>query len=123
MEFNEELYMKYLNAAGIKTKDGIWDVTVFPNGLYCFATNQWLGINGRIDNHPLQGKKFIRKKDKKEYVIDSICIHWYHGYYYHATLRDQNDSHATVVIGNINCEDKFVYEQLIRFTNEYEQIK
>jgi hypothetical protein len=54
MNFNLELYKEYRKKAGKDEKDGIWDVIRFPNGNYCFATNQWLGDNGKIDNHPIQ---------------------------------------------------------------------
>ena len=49
MGFNEKLYAKYLKEVGIEAtdKDG-WNVTRYPNGLYCFATRQWLGDNGEI---------------------------------------------------------------------------
>lgn len=36
MNFNRELYRQYRRAAGRQEKDGICDVTRYPNGLYCF---------------------------------------------------------------------------------------
>ena len=60
MNFNLELYKEYRRKAGKDEKDGFWDVRRFPNGKYCFATNQWLGDNGKIDNHPMLNKKFKR---------------------------------------------------------------
>ena len=122
MNFNLDQYKKYLNAAGRREKDGYWDVVRYPNGLYCFATNQKLGDNGKIDSHPLLNKKFQNVENGKTYILDSVCIHWYMGYYYHATLRDQKDSHATVVIENINCEDETVLEYLERFNTKYKLI-
>lgn len=123
MKFNQELYREYRKAAGRQEKDGIWDVTRFPNGLYCFATKQWLGDNGKIDNHPMLGKKFKRVKDNKIYIMDSVCIHWYNvGYYYHATLRDENGSHATVFIENINCNNELVLEGIAEFNKDYKLV-
>ena len=123
MNFNQELYREYRKAAGRQEKDGIWDVTRFPNGLYCFATKQWLGDNGKIDNHPMLGKKFKRLKDNKIYIMDSVCIHWYNvGYYYHATLRDENDSHAARFIENINCNNELVLEGIAEFNKDYKLV-
>jgi len=123
MNFNIELYRKYRQVAGQKEKDGIWDVTRFPNGLYCFATEQWLGDNGKIDNHPMLSKKFRKIKEGKVYVVDSICIHWYDvGYYYHATLRDENGSHVGCFIENINCNNDIIIEGIERFNQKYELI-
>lgn len=123
MKFNQELYREYRRAAGRQEKDGIWDVTRFPNGLYCFATKQHLGDNGKIDNHPMLGKKFKRLKDNKTYIMDSVCIHWYDiGYYYHATLRDENNSHATVFIQNINCNNEWVLEGIAEFNKNYKLV-
>lgn len=120
MNFNQELYREYRKAAARQEKDGIWDVTRFPNGLYCFATKQRLGDNGKIDNHPMLGKKFKRVKDNKIYIMDSVCIHWYNvGYYYHATLRDENGSHAVRFIENINCNNELVLEGIDEFNKDY----
>jgi len=120
MNFNQELYRKYRRVTGRQEKDGFFDVTRYPNGLYCFATKQWLGDNGKIDNHPMLGKNFKRLKDNKIYIMDSVCIHWYNvGYYYHATLRDEKNSHATVFIENINCNNELVLEGIAEFNKDY----
>lgn len=119
MNFNHEQYRKYRRAAGVAAKNGIWDITVFPNGLYCFVLGQKLGINGKIDSHPLLNKRFKNVNSGKEYVLDSVCVHWYDGYYYHATLRDENNSHATVIIGNINCENDICLDGLKHFNETY----
>jgi len=120
MNFNKELYREYRKAAGRQEKDGIWDVTRFPNGLYCFATKQWLGDNGKIDNHPMLGKKFKRVKDNKIFTMDSVCIHWWEcGYYYYATLRDENNSHATAMIQNINSQNELILDAIQEFNQNY----
>jgi hypothetical protein len=125
MDFNEELYREYRRVAGKEVKvDGIWSVTRFPNGLYCFPTKQWLGDNGRIDNYPMLGRKFRKIKTGEIYIMDSVCIHWYNvGFYYHATLRDEKNSHATVLIENINCNNEIILEGIRRFKTEYELIE
>jgi len=120
MNFNEEHYHKYRRAAGKQEKDGVFTVTRFPNGLYCFATKQWLGDNGRIDNHPMMNKKFKRITDDKIYTIDSVSIHWYNiGYYYVATLRDEKNSHAVAFIDNINCNNELILKGISKFKKEY----
>ncbi len=120
MNFNLEKYKEYYKAAGYAAKNGVWDVIRFPNGKYCFATEQWLGDHGKINNHPLLNKKFHHTKTGKVYVMDSVCIHWDLGYYYHATLRDFNNSHTTAMIGNINCTKDYVLECIGSFNENYE---
>lgn len=122
MRFNIEHYRKYYTAAGKAEKDGIWDVIRFPNGKYCFATSQRLGENGRIDSHPLLGKSFKNLENGKTYVMDSVCIHWYLGYYYHATLRDERGSHGTAIIQNINSEVDWVFDGISKFNKKYSVI-
>jgi hypothetical protein len=119
MNFNLELYKEYRRKAGKDEKDGFWDVRRFPNGKYCFATNQWLGDNGKIDNHPMLNKKFKRTKDNKIFIMDSVNIHWWMGYYYFATLRDENNSHTVQFIENINCQDETIIEGIGEFTKDY----
>lgn len=119
MRFNIEHYLKYYKAAGRQEKDGIWDVLRFPNGKYCFATNQRLGDNGKIDNFPLLGKTFKKVNTEKLYVMDSVCIHWYEGYYYHATLVDEKGSHATAIIQNINSKVDWVLSGVLSFKKNY----
>jgi len=121
MNFNLELYRKYRRVAGVKAKDGIFDITVFPNGLYCFATKQKLGINGLITDHPYQGK-IIQTGDKK-YEFDSICIHWNEGFYYHASIRRLGTkSHGTVIFANINSKASYVDEAVEEFNRDFKFI-
>lgn len=119
MNFNIEQYHKYRKAAGRLEKDGVWDVVRFPNGKYCFATQQRLGDNGKIQSHPLLNKKFKNTKTGNIFIIDSVCIHWNHGYYYYATLRDSKNSHTTALIGNINSESNLVLDQISKFHLNY----
>ena len=122
MNFNIELYQQYRKIAGYVAKDGFWDVTRFPNGRYCFATNQWLGDNGKIDEHPLYGVKIRKKGEAKEYTIDSVNIHWNKGYYYFVTMVDEKGSHATGFIGNINCIDEMYLEFINEFWTKWEKV-
>jgi hypothetical protein len=122
MNFNLEQYSKYRRAAGKDEKDGFWDVTRFPNGQYCFATEEWLGDNGKINSHPLLNKRFERVKNGKVYLLDSACIHWQKGYYYHDTLKDENNSHTVQFIGNINCEYDMVIEGISEFNKNFKMI-
>jgi hypothetical protein len=120
MRFNIEHYRKYYKVAGRNEKDGIWDVLRFPNGKYCFATNQRLGDNGSINSHPLLGKKFKGTHSDEIYTMDSVCIHWHEGYYYHATLVDENSSHTTAIIENINSNVDWVLSGVESFNTKYE---
>lgn len=122
MRFNLEHYRRYRRAAGKPAKNGVWDITVFPNGKYCFATGQWLGPNGEIPDHPLLGKSFQRVEDGKLYTVDGVNIHWQEGFYYYATLVDSKNSHTTAFIGNINCTSLQVLEWLANFKKEWKQI-
>jgi hypothetical protein len=120
MNFNIEHYRKYRRAAGKPAKDGMWDITEFPNGKYCFATRQRLGHNGNIDEHPMLGKFVKNLQTGEVYEIDSVCIHWQLGYYYHATLKDANNSHGCAIIGNINCQEDWILEMISEFNQNYE---
>jgi len=120
MNFNIEHYKKYRRAAGKPTKDGIWDVTEFPNGLYCFATGQRLGYHGKIDKYPLLGKEVKNIKTGKIFTIDSVCIHWDCGYYYHIAFKDSNNSHSTALVQNINSTAEYVIELISSFNSKYQ---
>lgn len=118
MNFNKKNYLKYRRSASRIEKLGVFDVTRFPNGLYCFATKQKLGDNGRLENHSLLGKKVINEKGKT-FTIDSVCIHWYDGYYYHATLCDENNSHKTVIFENINSKSEIIIKSVKEYCEEF----
>jgi hypothetical protein len=122
MNFNLEHYKKYRRAAGKPSKNGIWDVTEFPNGKYCFATRQRLGYNGEVENHYLLGKKVKHKDSGEMYEIDSVCIHWMEGYYYHVCLKDSNNSHDTAIVENINCKTDWIIEMIDEFNQNYEYL-
>jgi hypothetical protein len=108
MRFNEDHYRKYYREAK-------------RDGLYCFATRQELGKNGRIEEHPLLGCKF-KRDDGKIFTMDSVSIHWINGYYYFATLVDNNGSHATEFIENINSESSMILEMIEDFQQTYKKI-
>lgn len=121
MRFNHEQYRAYRRKAGIQEKDGIWDTTIFKNGLYCFATKQWLGINGRLKDHQMLGKRVKNIINGQEYIIDNVSIHWYDGYYYSATMYQVGTkSHAVKFIANINCVNDTVLEGIGEFNKEFE---
>ncbi len=122
MNFNIEHYKKYRRAAGKPAKDGIWDVTEFPNGLYCFATYQRLGYHGKLKSHPLLGKKLRRIKTDEIFTIDSVCIHWDLGYYYHIAFKDSKNSHSTAIVENINSKAEYVIASIGVFNKKYQII-
>lgn len=124
MNINIEHYRKYRQAAKIEFKeDGIFESVTFPNGLYCFATKQKLGINGKIDSHPMIGRKLLSLEHNEEVVVDNVSIHWYNGYYYRATLRNSQNSHAVAFIGNINCHDEIVLVGISEFNQNYKVLQ
>lgn len=119
INFNLENYLKYRRVAGKTVKNGIFTVTKFKNGLYCFATKQKLGKNGKIENHPLIGKN-LKHISGKIYRVESVNIHWIEvGYYYYAVLCDENNSHATAFVGNINCQNPDILKYINEFNNDY----
>ena len=123
MNFNIEHYREYRRAAGKPAKDGIWDITVFPNGLYCFPLKQKLDTHGKLREHDLLGTKWERTKDGNTYIIDSVNVHWSKGYYYYVTMRQLGTkSHATGFVGNINSSDDMILEFIEDFHKSYKQV-
>lgn len=125
MGFNEKLYHEYLYSAGVQTKDeNGWNVTRFPNGLYCFATNQWLGDNGEIDDYHLLGKTLRHKKTGKKYLVETACIHYHRGgYHYYITCGSyplENKSGTAFYSENINCTDEETLRWIASFNKEFE---
>jgi len=120
VRFNMEHRSDVWKAHRIEKKDGFFTVTDHPNGLYCFPLRKELGINGELDEHPLLGTKWHKKsKPDTHYVIDSVCVHWLKGYYYHVTLRDENNSHATAMVENINTEEEIVLDAIKSFKENW----
>lgn len=97
-----------------------------------FNRHEGLGENGKIENHPLEGKKIIfPEKHKKgrnrqrDCFVDSVCKHWDKGYYeiilYYSLSETESEllctdiiddkmygrSHGTMFYKNINshCPD------------------
>ena len=106
MNFNHKHYEKYR-----RYKEEVKE-------RYCFAINKKLGENGRI-KHSLMNKKF--KHSNKIYTVDSVNVHSLNGgYYYFATLKGENNSHACKIVENINSTDKFILDSIKKFKNEWE---
>lgn len=129
MNFNRELYLRYKKAITIHTKDGVWSVTTYPNGLYCPAIQQKLGFNGLIPNHHWIGTRFRRKVDGKIYTVDGVNVHYWSGdidggigYYYYVALVDDSNSHHMVFYRNINCESEYILKFIEDFQNNYEML-
>ena len=120
MRFNIEHYRKYRKAAGYKAKNGVWDVTRFPNGKYCFATKQWLGDNGKLKTHPYYGVRIRYKSTGEIFTIDSVNIHWNIGFYYFVTMVNENGSHTNGFIENINCKDELSLDFISKFWEKWE---
>lgn len=71
--------------------------------------------DNEIPNHELKGKVIIG--GKKKMFIQSVHLHWYHGYhevilYYteYEHLGEIKHSHGTLHWKNINCHDKFIVD-------------
>lgn len=118
-KFNKELYLKYKAKAGIIKKDGIWDVTEYKNGLYCFATKQKLGNHGEVEDHDFQ-EDYLRIRDNKLFKLKKVCIHWAElGYYYYGVLVDENGSSVPLHLKNINCTNLDVLKYIFEFNQKY----
>lgn len=93
--------------------------------LHCFALDREkggkpLGKNGQITDHELQDVWVENTQTGKRYQIDSICVHFLNGYYYHATMRmEGTQSHGTRFIGNINSNYDSIIEGVAEFENTY----
>ena len=122
MNFNIELYRTYRKAAGYPAKNGLYDITRFPNGKYCFATKQWLGDNGKLESHPYYGMKLKYVTSGEVYTVDSVNIQWYKGFYYFVTMMDEKGSHTNGFIENINCKDENYLEYISDFWKKWERI-
>jgi hypothetical protein len=119
VRINIEQYKKYRKEVGFEKKDGIFDVTCFPNGKYCFLTKQFLGDYGEVFNHSLLGKKILRVKEGKIFTVDNVCLHWDYGYYYQITAKDKNNSHTVLIVENLNSTEEWVEEGVKYFNDKY----
>ena len=90
-----------------------------PDKKYSFLLNQTLGEHGNIEGHPFLGKTIINNKTQKKYVIDNVCLHWYTGYYWSLTAKDENDSHMVRAFENANCIDDIICNGINKFFTEY----
>jgi hypothetical protein len=87
---------------------------------YCFATRQFLGDNGKLEDHELYGTVITRKSDNKTYTIDSVCLHWLKGgWYYAIAFVDANGSHGMGFIKNVNCEVDYILKGIDSFNERY----
>jgi len=108
--FNEQHY-KRVYAARENARDE----------LYCFATRQKLGKNGKLKEHPLYGQKFKSLLNFKVYTVDSVNIHfWNGGYYYFVVLVDEGGSSAPRHWENINSTDGMIIEFIQETQEQYE---
>ena len=122
IRFNETLYKEYRRKAGKRQRDGLFDITTFPNGLYCFPLRKELGINGKLDKHELYGTRWLNKTTGKSYLVDSVNVHWWRGYYYFITL-ERDGSHTTAMPENINSTDLIIINAIESFKENWKQIK
>lgn len=77
---------------------------------FLFLTYQFLGENGRLDEHLLYGKR-VQYNDGKIGIIECVNIHWYYGYYLILVYRiEGTKSHGTIFWENINCIDKGILD-------------
>ena len=120
MRFNLDHYREYRRAAGYSAKNGVYDVTRFPNGRYCFATKQWLGDNGKLDVHEWYGVKLKCISTGEVFTIDSVNIHWDKGFYYFVTMVNSKGSHSNGFIRNINCKNQSYLGYIADFWNKWE---
>jgi hypothetical protein len=119
--FNREHYRKVWEAKAIPTKDGWYDTFTFANGRYCPPLGKWLGLNGRIEGTEFQGKiAYHTHNSLLQYELETISVHWHHGYYYTAVMRKlDTQSNCFKFIQNINCVDSTVLEGIAEFQKNY----
>lgn len=119
--FNEKHYMKVRNARKEK-------------GLPMF--DDYYPESGRIFNHELENRKLINKEKNKEYTIQSVHKHWYHGWYYMLLiyrLYETNEvmatdeingklygrSHCSLIWENISCTNDITVNSILENKNNY----
>jgi len=86
--------------------------------------------HGRVFGHELEGKKLFNKEKQKEYTIQSVHKHWYHGWYYMVLAYSFSEtssellttdiidgktygrSHAPLMWENISCIDETILESI-----------
>jgi hypothetical protein len=112
MTFNSQLYREIYSVR--KERNTRED-------LYCFATGQKLGENGKLDEHPLYGKKFKSTYNFKIYTVDSVNIHfWEGGYYYFVVLIDERGSSAPRHWENINSTNELTLNCIQETQEQFE---
>lgn len=119
MNFNHELYKRYKEATSYKTSNtilGLEQSWGHFGGLFCYPTQQWLGVNGEVD-HEVVGKTF--NLNGSPYVVDNVYIKWDMGYYY-ALSFDGFHLSDTIPFQNINSEKQEVLEAIGKFNTRYE---
>ena len=94
--------------------------------------------SGRIFDHPLENKKIFNKEKQKEYTIQSVHKHWYHGWYYMVLAYSLSEttselltneiidgkrygySHSPLMWENISCIDKIILESIKETREEFD---
>ena len=120
--FNEKLYLKVLkerDRLGLPSFDDI-----YPE-------------SGRIFNHELENRKIKNVENGKEYTIQSVHKHWYHGWYYMilacSLYKTKSDllktdtidgkgyarSHVSILWENISCINDSILESIAENRTEF----
>lgn len=93
--------------------------------------------NGRIFNHELENRKIKNIENGKEYIIQSVHKHWYHGWYYMILAyslcetkselltteiidgKSYSRSHITIFWENISCINEVILESITENRTKY----
>ena len=102
-------------------EDGVFSNYFFNYNLYrkiIDKRGRKLDNDDKIIEHSLTGKRI--RRNGKEYIVQNVYKFWWFGYYLHALLRDDNDSHGGMDFENISCESDYIVKNINE--NEYEII-
>lgn len=97
------------------------------DGSYCridlgLAYNYWKLNQNKQDStksvqHEVVGKKYLH--NNKVVEITKVVKHWFAGYYYMAIYVDENNSHGTVFIENINSIADVIMDAVAKFKIDF----
>lgn len=73
---------------------------------------------GLVADHPLTGAIF-RNANGKLYTVESVRNDWLAGWVEAATLRDEQGSHATVVLRNVSSISEMMSRQADKFASDF----
>jgi hypothetical protein len=113
----------------LRNEDGSyhrWDPVLYTN---IYRDRNVGHRDTHIEDHPLIGKRFLKRESRlptaheKNVTIESVHLHWFCGYYQMAIYVDDNNSHGTVIVKNINSISPVIIDEQRRWDTCFEEIK